>query len=303
VKENTMDTEPAGIGHNLPPDPINPLHSITTKAMLDRARLSSIHPEALLVLGLDEVAPLLDLQYAPLASRSSDLLARAENWARINQNPNGGLTVIDSDIGNNAASDLFRQLRDHAGDDGEIEETRKKVKRGPLALTKAIDAWFNHLRDRQKSAMAVIDAAQNAYVPIKLARERKVREELAAAVRAMADAAAMMARESLDDAEIDAAVAAEQYAAEAMQQATASVADMTRTRSPIGTTTSVSAKWTWKLDSIVDLCRAVAEGRAPADFVTTNDSVISALVRGKSGWRVCPGLSIYEEHKVRRSGS
>lgn len=317
-----------GIGDNLPPEPIDP-----------EAKLRAINPEHILALPVADISPMLDLQYVPLVERSAELLARAEAWFKSHKHEATGRAVIASDVDTNAASDLYRQLKDHAGDNGEVEETRKKVKAEPYQATKIIDSWFANLRDRLTGAMKIIDASQNAYATAKAAREKLEREHVAEAARLeakriadeeqakldeakrLADEAIERARLSGDDDAIDAAVEAEAKFVDqqieaatavnraeddaqiAVAQANASVADLTRTRSVLGTTTSTATSWGWELTSMIDLCRAVAEGRAPLDFVTTNGPVINAAVRGKNGRRECPGLTIKPNYAIRRTGA
>jgi hypothetical protein len=330
-----IDDQRRSIGGNMPPEEIDPA-----------ARLKAIDPAHLLVIPVADIGPLLDLQYPTLVQRSTDLVEKAEAWERDHRNAVKQAVIVD-DADTNRASDLYRQLRDHAGKDGEVDTARKTVKLEPYQATKAIDAWFANLSDRLSTAMSVIDASQNAYAKAKEAKERaallekqqlaqeealriqreaqaearRIREEAEKAARELAEAA----RQTGDEALADRAIEAEQSAAEATQaaneaaelqiaaaqqaaaiansQASASTADLTRTRSVIGTTTSASTSWKFSLTDIKKLAAAVVEGKAPSNFLTTNDAVINATIRGKQGLRDVPGLDIYPDTKVRRTGA
>lgn len=288
-------------------------------------RLRGIDPEKLMLVETEEIAHLLALQYQPLVDRADDLLARSEAWFREHKNT-AGRAVIKDDADMNAASDFFRQVNDHAGKTGEVEETRKRVKQKPFEATKAIDAFFVNLRDRLTGAMQVIDASQNAYATEKAARERRVREEAErqaaveaervrleaeaetrraaeAAIKAHGDDEAVAEALAVEEAAQERIAQAEETAAIATAQARASTSELTRTRSVLGTTTSAATNWKWKVTDMRALLEAALKGDAPMDFLIPNETMINAAVRGKNGRRACPGLEIFPEHKVRRTGA
>jgi len=70
-------------------------------------------------------------------------------------------------------------------------------------------------------------------------------------------------------------------------------ADLVRSRSALGTTTTLKTRMVggWR-KAVDELATAVARGEAPLVFLTTNDAVIGAAVRGKDGVRHVPGLII-----------
>ncbi|HQU34712.1 MAG TPA: hypothetical protein PLB88_10375 [Thermoanaerobaculaceae bacterium] len=304
------DTAPTpGAGHNNPP--------------LD---LADIDPEKLLRIDVDQIAALLALNYGPLTERGAKLVAAGERWSAGHRT--GTAFIIPDEDDNAKTSDFYRQLASFAGDTGETENARKRVKDQILQGGRAIDGWFGSLRDPVQALMRTINNAQETYIKAKLARERREREEAQRAALAEAAARAEAARQAereralaerlAREGEMSAAETqlaeerarqarlAEEAAAEAavgaVEQAQATPQEMVRSRSALGTTTSASGRWTWHCTDIIALCRAIADGKAPPDFVTTNDPVINAAVRGKNGRRECPGLAIEQEFGVRRSG-
>ena len=267
-------------------------------------RLRGLDPENLLLLTTDEIAPLLDLQYSALTDRTWELLAQAIAWAKEHKNSETGQIEINDDVDTNRATDLFKQLDDHAGKAGEVEEARKKVKLKPYEATKAIDAWFANLRDRLVGAMASIHSAQNAYANAKRAKDqaRLLAEAVAAAQRA-AGLLEEARKKKAPEETIQAAIAAEQEADDARAATGASAADLTRTRSAMGNTSSQVETWKFKVTDIRALCRAIVAMEQPATYIMVNESAVNALIRGKNGIRDIPGLEIYPEYNLRRRGA
>jgi hypothetical protein len=267
-------------------------------------RLKGIDPEKLLVLDVDELHPMLEVQYPDLPKRSEELLTNAMAWAQ--EHKVGSAIVIQDDAQMNRASDLYRQLLSFAGDAGEVEETRKKVKLQPFRATQSIDAWFKNLRERLVGAMGIIDKAQNARAEDvrKAARaelDRQAREAEQEAARLLEQARKVDAEAA--SAILDRAVQAEEAAERAKTEATGPVTDLTRTRSALGVTTSQSETWTFSVVSMRDLCAAIAKGDVPVTFVQPADGAIKQAIRGRHGMRTVPGLEITPEHKINRRGA
>lgn len=265
-------------------------------------RLKAIDPERLLVIDIEEIAPLLEVQYPDLPKRAIDLLERATEWAKAHHN--GTTHVIADDADQNRASDLYTQLKSFAGETGEVEETRKKVKLQPFQATKAIDAWFKDLCDTLVGAMGTIDKAQNARANLKRQEEAAERARLArdaqeAAAKALEAASAANAPATV----VEQAIEAEVAAAEAQAAAAAPSVDLTRTRSAIGVTTSQSERWDYRVTSIKELCAAVVAGTAPETFVMEADSAIKLAIKGKNGKREVPGIEIFPDYKINRRGA
>jgi hypothetical protein len=264
-------------------------------------RLKAIDPERLLVLEVADIHPLLAVQYPALVKRSDELLNKAIEWASTHK-VDGKITVAD-DAEMGRASELWKQLSDFAGDDGEADEVRKKVKLLPWKATQAIDSWFKGLRERLQGAMGVIHAAQ-------MLRANQVREEERLKLLEEKRQADALALQALKEAQakrtpeaIDRAMKAEEEAAEAGTAAGQPVTDLTRTRSTMGVTTSQSEKWTFTLTNMRALCKAIADGDVPETFVKPDDSAINLALRGKNGRRTCPGLDIFPTYQLNRRGA
>lgn len=265
-------------------------------------RLKALDPEKLLLVEIEEIAPLLGVQYPALVNRRAELLDTALAWAA--QQTKDGALVITSDAEMNRASDVYVQLATFAGDTGEAEETRKRVKLRPWQAIKAIDAWFANLRDVLTPHMAAITKAQNARAEVVRKQEEVARQAEIKRKQEEAQALLEAARKAdADEATVDAAIEAETAVELAKVAAAAPITDLTRTRSAMGTTTSQSENWTYKVTSIKDLCAAVVAGKASDTFVVPGDAAIRLAIRGKNGKRDIPGLEIYPEYKMNRRGA
>lgn len=292
-----------GIGGNHPPEP--------TKD----EQLLAIDPEQLLVCDVADLATLFALQYPALVERSAELQDGIERWRAAHKD--GALPLAD-DTENNALSDFMRQLRDFAGDDGEVETARKKVKRAIFDAGKIIDAWFGDLRTpimvahgpARHAMVGTLQYAQTAYLVAKEAAARAEREriarEAADAARKQADEAARLAGEGANAAAVDAsigvALVAEERAAAMTEDAQVSAADLVRSRSALGTTTSLQGTWDFAVTDLKALCAAIGRGDVPVTFVTVVPQAIRQSIRSKhTPLRQCPGLTIAIEHSARRS--
>lgn len=267
-------------------------------------RLAGINPETdLLAVSLDEIGPLLTLHYAELARRTLALRATALKWEQAHADPKSGLIRITSDAQMNAASDLFAQLRDHAGTAGEVETARKRVNEPVRHAVLAINAHFASLKDELAGSADMINNAQNIWMRSEIARKKAEADAQAAAARREAQRLLDEARKAeAPAAVIDQAIEAEAAADAAQSWAATPPRDMGRIRSALGTTTSAAASMMFKVTDIKALCRAVADGDAPVTFILTNDSAIRAAIKGKHGIRDVPGLEISEDITIRRRG-
>lgn len=269
--------------------------------------LKGVDPENILKISVEDLDPLLTLQYAALKQRGEELLERAIEWAKQHAVPGQG-HVIPDDAAMNRASDLYAQLQTFTSDTGEVEEARKKVVMRPRLAVAAINAWFGNRKDRLAGAMATIDGAQKRRLEAVRAAEARERQKAAeeaeqraaALVRAAKDAMALP--EGGQEAFAQ-AVAAEEAVEIAKVAAAAPMQDLTRTRSSMGVTVSGSETWTYELEDMMALAKAVVAGQVPVNFLMVNDAIARASIRPKSGMRACPGLRIFPETKInRRSG-
>jgi hypothetical protein len=279
-------------------------------------RLAGIDPTDLLKVSTDELAPLLTLQYAPLAERNRDLLESGQTLLDGFWNADSNRVEITSDADTNRASDIYNQLKDHAGSrsvdragkvtytGGEIRETREKVVRPLREAIAATDSHFGKLRDDVGEIMSAITDAQMAYNDRKREEVRKERARQAWEAQDKADALIEAARKATGpnaQAAIEIALNAEAKADEAAAIAAGPVTTAMRTQSAMGHTTSEQGTWDFAVLSMMDLCIAVVNGAAPVTFLTTVDQAIRLAIRAKQApLRDCPGLEIKQVFGVRR---
>lgn len=288
-------------GHNNPPSPIDP------EKLID--------PDALPAL-LEENYPALiergkELQAAIERWKGLFLLPRPEGWPAGKAWPEQ--YALPDDAANNKTSDFLRQLGSFAGGPldsqsrpparGEVNEAREKVKRAPFDACRVIDGWFNGLRADICAAASVMDRAQTVYLRKKVEDERIERERLAAVEAERARQAAEEAKASGGDEEkVVEAIRAEETADNAARAAQAPRADLARSTSAAGTTTGLRSNWTVEVVDLAALIKAVAEGKAPSNFLMENMSVMKATVKAEKGARQYPGLRVIDDAKASRTG-
>jgi hypothetical protein len=286
-----------------------------------------VDPEKLIALTPDEISALLEANYRGLADRRDEFLAGVERW--MAQHRIGPRIVINDDADNDRTSEFLRQLGTFAGPKGEAQSAFEKVKGPIFAAGKVVDGWKHGLIGQLGDKISAIDAVQTVYLREKAAREKRLRDEQAKAERdaaekrekeardaiakeeemkrALAARAVTMAQVEKATAKADEAIAEAQVASERADiveaSAQAPLKDLVRSRSALGTTTTLRTTWDFRVTNMRDLCRAIADGRAPEDFVITNDPVIKAAIRGDKGRRDCPGLDIFENFSASRRGA
>lgn len=283
------------IGGNNPPSPLLP------EKLID--------PEAL--------PELFAANYGPLVQRGEELSAGLGRWKEKHLVPKPAdwpegkawpaRYAIPDDADNGRTSNFVRLLTGYAGGkspaSGEVDEARAKVKKPILDAGKVVDGWFGGLRDGIRADVLLMDRAQLEYMQKKLREEQDRRDQEAAAAIEEANRKAAAAREAdgADEAVAE-AVAAEEVAETAIKRAEVPVADMTRTRTAEGTTTSLGGKWVAKVVDLMALVKAVATGSAPIEFLASDDSFITRSVQAKNGTISYPGIEISREAKLNRSG-
>jgi hypothetical protein len=321
---NISNAARRGIGGNAPPEPIT-------------AETVKVDPEDLVRIEMSALDPLLRSQYAGLLERNRELAQDAARWMDDHQ---GGRRLIANDAECDALADQMRQMDDHLR---ELDETRKKVSTPLHEAWKASLAWFANFADPlmrirgagKAPAPATMQFMQTAYLVAKANRERAERERLAreaaaeaqrlreAAECAIAEEQARIAQlgstgtsheeatgivTAHTDALIGRSGQADQYAQIVAQAAEAPAREFARTRSALGTTTTLSTQWDARLNpdpekGIKLLCRAVADGHAPITFVLADMAAVRQAIRRKqSPLRDCPGLIIEETFAARRTG-
>ena len=286
------------------PDEASLLWEVTHPPAAGDNFLKGIDPTKLLVVDAEQIAPLLAVQYDALIKRMEELHQAACDWMNEHRDPATGKLLITADAVTNEASDLVQQLRSFAAEGtGEADEARRKVT-DPLYRGKQVaDAWFRNLRDQAMVVILAITNAQNDWLNAKRKaqikeRERAAQEAAAAAARALMEATAKRTEEAAD-----AALEAEVAAFEASEAAATPTADLTRTRSVLGVTTSQAEVWTYRVTDIRELCMAVCNGEAPETFIQANDAAIKLAIKGPRGRRNIPGVEVYPEYTVRRRGA
>ncbi len=261
-----LNLEPAGIGHNQPPEPIDPENLIDYEGL----------------------PALLAANYAPLEERKGELLGLAVEWQKQHVGERG--LAIRDDADQAATSDVVAQLDTFLKDEtGEVDAARRRVKKGPWEATKRIDAFFKALAEPVAGLRGAIAEAQNAYTRAQVARAQQLAAEEAERRRQEEEAAKPKVGGLFNfDDEEPAAPAAPLPAAPAPLT------------SDIGTTTFARGTWKAELTDLKALAQAVLDGKQPASFIMPNWPVINASVKGKQGIRDCPGLRIFQEHTTGR---
>ena len=265
----------------------------------------------------DVLPDLFAKNYPALVERGKELEAAIGRWKALHLVPKPAdwpegkawpeRYAIVEDADNGKTSNFVRLLTSFAGGksaaSGEVNETREKVKGPVIAAGKTIDGWFGSLRDGIRASMLLMDRAQIEYLQAVARKEQEKRDQEAAAALELANRKAEEARlaNGADEA-VEQAVIAEEHAEAAVKAAEAPIADMTRTRTAEGTSTSLGGKWVWKVVSIMELAKAVVAGKVPELYLTANEPIIGPAVRAKNGLRECPGLLIEQEARLNRSG-
>jgi hypothetical protein len=319
IATELANRERRGIGGNAPP--------------------GSIDPENMLRLPPVDIPDLLALSYRDLIGRGAALLENVTAW----QQDNGKVPVPDQQAADDLA-DLQDQVAKYGNPKtGEVEAARKRVKEPIYLAGKAVDTFFNDLRNAMLAIAglepygagpATMQGKLSAWQRAKVVREQAERAELARKANEEAAAKVAAARvDQSDEALIDATVA-EETAQQAQQAAAAPARDMARSTTARGTTVGLRANWTFRvvdleililaaaLPAVMERLSGVMEitqagllpkiraalappgGPVPLDYLTTNDAIIRPGIKGERGRRECPGLEIFNDAQAsRRSGS
>lgn len=258
-----LNLEPAGIGHNQPPEPIDPENLIDVEAL----------------------PGLLAANYAALETRKAELLGLAAEWQKQHVGERG--LAIRDDADQAATSDVVAQLDTFLKNEtGDVDAARRRVKKGPWEAGQRIDAFFKALSEPVASLRVAIASAQDAYTRAQVARARQQAAE--EAERRRLEQEALKPKSSglfnFDDEEPAPRIEPEPV----------------RVSSDLGTTTFARGTWKAELTDLKALAQAVLDGKQPASFIMPNWPVINASVKGKQGIRECPGLRIFQEHTTGR---
>jgi hypothetical protein len=268
IAPTTQDNTPApAIGHNQPPKPLTP----------------------------DEVRAWLDESCRDLATRRAEILAGIDRF--LAKYP----TIPDDDI-QGRATDFAGQRGSIAGWLKKTEERRETEKAPFLEAGRTVDAHFKTLVASVAEGRKTIIGRMNAYAEKKLAEERARAEREAAEAAERARIAEEAALKTMAQDQLEAAVEAAQDAEHAQRRAIAPAAELTRVYGAIGTPGVVSSlRSTWRFDeansNLMELAKAVVDGRAPVAYLAFNTSRIGYAIRSERV-RVIPGCTIREERSV-----
>lgn len=225
-----------------------------------------------------------------LIKRRNDLLASVENAP----------AEITDDIGAGKMADLIKLI----GACVRTAETGRTSAKEPfLAASRLVDSFFKKITDPLDTAKKTVERRLTLYQRNKAEAERRERERSEqqarqAALKAAAEAAeraAAIETETDLDAAISAEALADQAAADAIEAAkvaTASSAEMSRSRGDLGSVASLRTEWA---SEIIDRTILDLETLRPHIAVDAIERAIRAYVR--AGGRELRGAKIYQQSK------
>jgi hypothetical protein len=224
-----------------------------------------------------------------LISRRDEILAGAARFAQ--QYPNG----VPSE-------EVLGRVGDFAGGKGIMGTflrecgNRRTTEKAPfLEGGRAVDGFFAGLSEPVERVQAHMRAQATAY-SVKLEAERReaarIEAERLAAEAALAQDRAI---ETMDEQDLDHAAEVSQEAQDAQALAEAKASELSRVRGELGTVVSLRVSWKPDFDksSLMTLVKAVAEGRAPLEYLTWNATRIGYAIRSEKV-RSIPGVVIEE---------
>jgi hypothetical protein len=217
----------------------------------------------------DEMVAFLNYRMSGLLTRRDEVLT--------------GLRTMLADapkIENDDDLAVFTENRRMAETLGRTAEDRRKEQKGPvLDLGRVIDQWFQSFMTPVLPLLASVRGEMDRYAAVKLAEERRIRAERAAAAEAeaarrAAEAQAALASQTTPaeevDAKLQAAEQAERQADVTATRAAAPAADMTRVRGDYGAVSSARETLT---ASVADITQV------PVEFLTVDMTKVNAAVR------------------------
>lgn len=181
----------------------------------------------------------------------------------------------------------------------EADSERTREKTPYLAAGRTIDSFFKTLTEPVDKVQADIRGKMAVFASRLEAERREAARLEAERLAAEAAAAEDAAITSMDERDLQNAQDAARIAAEAAAEAEASAAALSRSRGDLGTVVSLRVRWVadYERGQLMELVKAVAEGRAPLDFLTWNETRINYGIRSEK-LREVPGLPIVEQRTV-----
>jgi hypothetical protein len=195
---------------------------------------------------------------------------------------------------------------DFAGQRGAISsfitasDARHKTEKQPfLDGGRAVDGFFKTLTVKVAEGRESIRERMTAFA-VKLEEQRReaARKEAEAAAE-RARLAAEEAAKTMTDEKLDAAADLAAQADRAEAKAEAKPAELSRTYGAMGGISSLRTTWSFDeaKSDLLELAKAVIQGRAPISFLAFNSVRIGQAIRSEK-LRECPGLVIVETKSV-----
>lgn len=229
----------------------------------------------------------LDEMHASLRERADELLAAVERVP----------TTLDETTHDRAAA-FAKQIKLHVR---KIDDSRVAEKEPYLEGGRKIDAWFKSLSDPLGTVCKQVEARITAFLRAKADAERKAREEEARRAREEAE---RRAAEMKADEDLTAAVAAETTAQQAEKAAAAPVADLARTRTAYGTTSTLRTELAFEVADKAAAVRALADliddeavAKAVRAWLRLNRVAAENIIDGKAD--PLPGIRLFRNEIAR----
>lgn len=288
-----MSDDARGIGDNNPPvdDPIQ-----------------AIDPKDLL--RWKNIAGLLAVKYPHILQRHKELMKSVDDWIDDHTDPEGTPSWAKGRpkprIGDEQdlldTTDCVKQVKSFMKD---VDEVRKSVKAPIDQAGAAVQKFFNadivvpmgkaleHVTNAQSLALIAKEEAEKTR---RRAEQLRLAQEAARLAIIARDEIGVSAKESA----LQKAMEVDDLAEQAARAATASVAELTRTRTDLGQVTGLRVSWDFEVTQIMDLVMAIASGRQDLlSCIKVDEVYVRGLIRGAQKVRSIPGLHIFEEKKAR----
>lgn len=229
----------------------------------------------------------LDEFHANLKERADELLAAVERVP----------ATLDETTHDKAAA-FVKQMKLHVK---KIGDSRVAEKEPFLAGGRAVDGWFGKLSDPLTAACRQVEQRIAAFLKAKAEAERRVREEEA---RKAAEEAAARLAAMVDEGDLTTAIVAEETAARAAKAAVAPVADLARTRTAYGTTSSLRTELAFEVTNKAEAVRAIAAllddeavAKAIRAWLRLNKAAAEHIIAGKAD--PLPGIRLFHDQIAR----
>lgn len=229
-----------------------------------------------------------------LEQLAKDYASISETIEALAKRANSAPTAISDDNEHKTVATLEIDVRASLKN---IEAQRVAEKAPYLKAEREIDGFFKQHSDRLSRIATAMNKRVKDYLDAKMDAERRAHEETARIAREAQERALKEAEEAaaankphLANAALDQAVHADQRATEALQDAKASPADLSRTRTDTGVLSTLKTVWTHE---ITDYDAIPLDKLRPYFKRDEVDKAIRGYVR--AGNRELPGTRIFQE--------